>query len=124
MNAPSPSTPARAPGPPRAGLHIGPVRLTAARILVLLVLFGSLAYLLYVVAVIRDEQIKWLGVGFATLGASLAAIGIDAVVGMWRAASRAEGGRAFGLALIGGLAGLAAIGSFTATALSMLLWNS
>jgi hypothetical protein len=118
VNVPPPPTPAR------RGLHIGQVRLTPVRIVVVLVLLASLVYLGYVVAVIRDEQIKWLGVGFATLGASFAAIGIDAVVGMWRAASRAEGGRAFGLALIGGLAGLAAIGSFTATALSMLLWNS
>lgn len=124
MSAPS-SPPVPPPSAPaRSGLHVGPVRLTAARILVALVLLGSLAYLAYVVAVIRDEQIKFLGVGFAILGASLAAIGIDALVGMWRAASRAEGGRAFGLAIIGGLAGLAAIGSFTATALSMLLWTS
>jgi hypothetical protein len=118
--APAPST----AGPGRRGLRVGPVRLTLVRIVAVLVLLGGLAYVAYVVAVVRDEQIKWLGIGFAAVGAALAAIGIDALTGMWRAAARAQGGRAFGLAILGGLAGLAAIGSFTVTALSMLLWTS
>ena len=58
------------------------------------------------------------------LGASFAAIAIGSVVGVWQAASRAAAGRAFVLAIIGGLAGLAAIGSFTVSALSMLVWNT
>jgi hypothetical protein len=117
-----PASPTPAAARPR--LHVGPVSLTPVRILVALVLIGALGYILYVVAAIRDQQIPLLGAGFAALGVALAAIGIDALTGMWRAAARAEGGRAFALAIVGGLAGLGAIGSFTATALSMLLWNS
>jgi hypothetical protein len=43
---------------------------------------------------------------------------------MWRASSRAEGGRSFGLALVGGFAGLAAIGSFSVMVLLGLLLKS
>jgi len=107
-----------------SGRRLGRVRLTPVRIVVALVLLGSLAYIAYVVAAIRDDQIPLLGAGFAALGLSFGAITVDALVGMWREASRAEGGRAFVLASIGGLAGLAAIGSFAITALSMLVWNS
>ena len=73
---------------------------------------------------VDEEQIPLLASGFVVLGASFAAIAIGALVGMWRAASRAAGGRALALAIVGGLAGMAAIGCFTVTALSALVWNS
>ena len=89
-----------------------------------LVLLGSLAYIAYVVAVVRDDQIPYLGAGFGALGVSFGAHRRRCLVGMWREASRAEGGRAFVLASVGGLAGLAAIASFAVTALSMLVWSN
>jgi hypothetical protein len=91
---------------------------------VLLVLLGSLVFIVWVVRSVQDDQIPMLAVGFVALGASCLAIAVGSLVGMWRAASRAEGGRSFGLALVGGLAGLATIGSFTVSVLLMLLWNT
>ena len=74
---------------------------------------------------VDEEQIPLLAAGFVVLGASFAAIAIGTLVGMWRAASRARRRpRALALAIVGGIAGLAAIGCFTVTALSALVWSS
>ena len=117
--------PVRSPQPPaREGVYIGPVHVTLPLALVVIVMVGSLVFLAWVVTSVRDNQIPFLAYGFVGLGASLAAIAVGCVVEVWRAASRSEGGRALGLAIIGGLAGLGAIGSFTVSALSMLVWNT
>ena len=85
---------------------------------------GSIAYIAYVVLKVEDDQIPLMAAGFVVLGASLAAVAIWCVAGIWRAASRARGGRAFLLAIVGGVAGLGAIGCFAVAALSALVWNS
>ena len=115
--------PARAPAP-RKGRYLGPVRLTVPLVVVVVVLIGSIIFDAWVVLTVRDGQIPLLAVGFVVTGASFAAIAIGALVGMWRAASRAAGGRSFALALVGGMAGLAAIGCFAITALLTLVWNT
>lgn len=92
--------------------------------LVVLVMLGSIGFIGWVILNVRDGQIELLAVGFVALGASFAAIAIGSLVGMWRAASRARGGRAFVLAIVGGMAGLAAIGAFTAMALLLLVSSS
>jgi hypothetical protein len=98
---------------------------TALPVIVLgLAFLGSIGYILWVVREVEDEQIDDLSFGFAALGLTLAAIAMGCVIAMWRASSRAEGGRSFGLALLGGLAGLAAIGSFSVMVLLRLLLSS
>jgi hypothetical protein len=104
--------------------HIGPVRLTFPLIVVLVVMIGSLVFIGWVMINVHDNQIPLLAGGFVALGASFAGIAIGALMGMWRAASRADSRRAFILALVGGLAGLGAIGSFTAAALLTMVLNT
>lgn len=125
MNASTdpPAMPARSEAP-RRGRYVGPVRITLPLVVVLLTLIGSIVFDLWVVATVSDGQIPLLAVGVAVTGASFAALAIGAVAGMWRAASRLAGGRSFGLALVGGLSVLAAIGCFAVVALLMLVWNS
>jgi hypothetical protein len=110
--------------PPREGRYIGPLRITPAVIVVGLAFIGSIAYIGYVVAAIDEEQIPLLAAGFVVLGASFVAIAIGALLGMWRAASRANGRRALVLAIVGGIAGISAIACFTITALSAMVWNT
>ena len=110
--------------PPRRGVYIGRVRLTLPLVLVAIALVGSGIFILYVTFRVKDQQIPLLGAGFAVMGATWVALAIGALVEMWRAASRARAGRALALALVGGVAGLIAIGCFTATALSGMLWQS
>jgi uncharacterized Tic20 family protein len=108
----------------RSGFYIGPVRVTLPLFLTFVIMVGSLAFILWDVRSSRDDQIPLLGLGFTALGVSFTALAIIALVGMWRAASRARGGRAFVLALIGGIAGLTAIGCYTITAVTMLAWTT
>ena len=113
--APSP-TPQR-----RRGRYVGPLEITPAVILVTIALIGSLAYIVYVVTQVQDEQIQLLGYGFGILGASFATIAVGAVVSIWRAASRARTGRALAIAIVGGVAGMLAIGCFAFTAISLMV---
>ncbi len=108
----------------RRGVYLGPLRVTLPLVLVLLVMVGSAAFLAWALLNPRDDQIPLMAIGFVALGASFAAIAIGSLVGMWGAASRTRGGRAFVLAIIGGMAGLAAIGAFTATALLLMVSSS
>ena len=114
----------RIPPASTGGLRIGRVRATLPVMLFTVALFGSVGYILWVVREVQDNQIELLSYGFAALGLTFAAIAIASVFGMWRASSRAAGGRSFGLAVVGGLAGLAAIGSFSVMALLTLVLNS
>ena len=109
---------------PRRGPHVGPIPINLPVIVVALALIGSLAYIGYVVLAIDEEQIPLLAAGFAVLGATFVAIAIGMLLAMWRAASRAAGGRALVLAIFGGVAAIAAIGCFTVTALSAMVWNT
>jgi hypothetical protein len=110
--------------PARRGVYLGPLKITPAVVLVAIAIVGYVAFIMYVVFRVEDEQIPLLGAGFGVLGASFAAIAIGSLVGMWRAASRARTGRAFGLAIVGGIAGLVAIGCFTFTMLATMVWRS
>ena len=89
--------------------------------LVAVAMIGSIAYILYVVTQVQDEQITLLGYGFGVLGATFAAIAVGSLVLMWRAASRARASRALGLAIVGGIAGMLAIGCFAFTAISLMV---
>jgi hypothetical protein len=117
---PAPASAAR----PRGGLYLGPIHITLALVVVALALVGSAAYIVWVVLEVDEGQLELLAYGFVVLGASFAAIAVGSLVGMWRAASRASGGRALGLAIVGGLAALAAIGCFTVSVVSALVWTS
>jgi hypothetical protein len=113
-----------APTPQHRRGRIGRLRLTPITVLVGLALIGSALFIGWVVVAVDEDQIPLLASGFVVMGASFTAIAIGTLVGMWRAASRAHTGRALGLAIIGGFAALAAIGCFTITALSALVWTS
>jgi hypothetical protein len=74
---------------------------------------------------VRDaRQIPMLSSGFFVLGGACAAIALGGLIQLWRAGARGRTGRAMLLAIVGGLAGLAAIGCFTVTVVLALLWKS
>ena len=117
---PSPRSPLVSSG----GIRIGRIHIALPVLVFGVALLGVIAYILWVVREVQDKQIELLSYGFIALGITFAAIALACVFGMWSAASRAEGGRSFGLALVGGIAGLAAIGSFSVAALMTMLLNS
>ena len=123
-STPTPTSSPPAPKRARRGRWIGPIRITPVSTVVALVLFGSLAFIVYVTFKVHDGQIPLLAVGFVAFGAAWAAIAVGALIGMWRAASWARTGRATALAIAGGIAGLGAIGCFSIAALLTLVWNT
>ena len=99
-------------------------RISIPGIVLGLALLGSIGFIAYVVLRIEDNQIPLVAAGFVALGGTLALIALWCLYGIWRAASRARGGRALLLSIIGGLAGLGAIGSFAVAAVSMMVSSS
>ena len=101
------------------------MRLTPFRLVVAIAFLGSAAFIAYAVLRVRDtNQIPMMSSGFAVLGIALAAMALGAVIQLVRAANSGQSGRAMVLGIAGGIAGLAAIGCFTAAALFALLWQS
>jgi hypothetical protein len=99
--------------------------LTPFRAVIVVAFVGSSAFIAWAILKVRDAtQIPMLSSGFLVLGIACAAVAVGAVIELWRAAARARLGRAVGMALGGGLFGLAAIGCFTATVIFALLWKS
>jgi hypothetical protein len=97
---------------PPALERTGP-RISPTGILLVVALVGSLAYVLYAFAVVRDaSQIPLLVSGAAVLGVVFVAIAVTGLIGSWRSSVSGRDGRALGHALVGGVACLAAAGCF------------
>jgi len=108
----------------RAGLHIGPLRITPLRVALAVALVGSAIFNLYAVVVIRDErQIPMLSSGFLVMGLAFAALAVGGGIATWRAGANGRSGQALAFAVGGGAAGLAAAGCFAAAVVLALLWG-
>ena len=86
--------------------------ITPTGVLLVLALIGSIAYVLYAITVRDASQIPLLVSGAVVLGIVFVAIAITGLVGTWRSSVRGSDGRAFGHAIVGGVACLAAAGCF------------
>ena len=99
--------------------------MTPIRVVVGIAFAGSLALIGYAILRVRDaSQIPMLSSGFAVLGLATSGVAIAALIGLWRAASIGQSGRALALAIVGGVAGLGAIACFALTVILALLWKS
>lgn len=107
----------------RIGRYIGPVRVTPTRVTLFIALVGSVAFLIYGLTVRESTQIPMLSSGAGVLGIVFAALAVAGVVATYRAARAGEGGRAFALALLGGIAALIAFGCFSGAVILALVWK-
>lgn len=106
-------------------MQLGRFRLTPISLVVAVAFVGSSAFILFAILKVRDtSQIPMLSSGFAVLGLACLAVAVGALIQLWRAASWGRMGRAVGLAVVGGMFGLGAIGCFAATVVLALLWRS
>jgi hypothetical protein len=103
------------------GRHLGPIPITTTAVLIAVALIGSLAYLVYALTVRDASQIPLLASGAVVLGIVFAAIAIVGARATWRSSVQGRDARAFGHAIVGGLAALAAAGSFAAAIILFLL---
>jgi hypothetical protein len=116
--------PPAAPPPARAGPagpHLGPIPITATGVLIIVALVGSLLYLGYAFTVRDASQIPLLASGAVVLGIVFGAIAIVGARATWRSSVQGRDARAFGHAIIGGLAALAAAAAFAAAIILFLL---
>lgn len=108
----------------RPGVHLGPVRITATRVVLLLAVVGSVAYLAYALTIRDATQIPMLASGAAVLGIVFAAVALAGAIETVRAARDDRPGRSVVAAILGGLAGIVACGCFAAAAVLALLWGA
>lgn len=104
---------------PPEGPHIGPIPITVTGVLIVVALVLSLAYLLFAIGVRDASQIPLLASGLVVLGIVFVAIAGVGARAAWRSSVRGSDARAFGHAIVGGIASLVAAGCF---ALAVILF--
>ena len=77
-------------------------------------MIGSIAYLIYAVTVRDASQIPLLASGAVVLGLAFGALSVYCLRSSWRVGADGRGGRAFGVALVGGGAAIATAGCLAA----------
>lgn len=100
----------RPPEPPTGGARLGPIPITATGVLIVIALVLSLAYVAFAIGVRDASSIPLLASGLVVLGLVFVAIAGVGGRAAWRSSVRGSDARAFGHALVGGLAALAAAG--------------
>ena len=108
----------------RVGPYAGPVRLTPTRVTLGIALFGTAAFLLYAITVRDASQIPLLSSGAAVLGIVFTALALAGASSTFQAGRTGASGRAFVMAVMGGIAGLIAFGCFSAAAILALVWKT
>ena len=85
-------------------------RISPGIVFLAIALVGSAAYALYAVTVREASQIPLLASGAVVLAIAFAALAAYCLRATWRAGQEARGGRALGIALVGGIAAIVAAG--------------
>ena len=118
-------TPSR-PAPRRdRGPRLGPIVITPFNVLVAALFVASPAVMLYAIASVKDEgQVTLLELGSVGMIVAFTLVALASLRAMWHAAGMARSGRAMALAIVGGLAGIGAIGSLAVTLILALVWGS
>ena len=106
------------PPPPRGPL-LTPLRVTLA-----LGLAIGVALMVYALVVQRGQDVPFLAAAAFVLGAVCAAYGVTGAIATYRAAADGRGGKAFGLAVLGGIAVIAAFGFLAMAMIFGILWKS
>jgi hypothetical protein len=92
------------------GPRLGPIPITATGVLIVVALVLSLIYVAYAINVRDASQIPLLASGLVVLGIVFIAIAAVGARAAWRSSVRGRDARAFGHAIVGGIASLVAAG--------------
>ncbi len=103
-------------------MFVGPVRVTPMRIVLLIALVGSFAYLAYALLVVRDTNaIPMLASGAAVLGIVFLALAVAGAKATWEAGRDGAAGQALLLAVGGGIAAMIGFGCFAGAVILALV---
>jgi hypothetical protein len=111
--------PERERPPEPSGPLVTPLRVTLAIGLVI-----GVALMAYAVIIQRGQDVPFLAAAAFVLGIVCAAYGITAAIATYRAAADGRGAKAFGLAVLGGIAVIAAFGFLAMATIFGLLWQA
>jgi hypothetical protein len=103
------------------GPHVGPIPITVTGVLIVVALVLSLAYVGYAITVRDPSQIPLLASGLVVLGIVFIAIAGVGGRAAWRSSVRGSDARAFGHAIVGGLASLVAAGCIALAVILILV---
>jgi hypothetical protein len=106
---------------PPAGRRLGPVPITATGVLIVIGLVASLVYFAFALTVRDASQIPLLASGAVVLGIVFAAIAVVGARATWRSSVRGQDARAFGHAILGGVAALISAGCFAGAIILFLV---
>jgi len=109
----------RAVGP--TGPRLGPIPITVTGVLIVVALVLSLAYVGFAISVRDASQIPLLASGLVVLGIVFIAIAAVGGRAAWRSSVRGSDARAFGHAIVGGLASLVAAGCIALAVILILV---
>lgn len=109
---------------PRNSLFLGPLRVTPIRVIVALALLGSVAYIAFALTVRDTSQIPMLGSGAAILGLVFSSLALAGGISMWRAGVDRRSTASFGMAILGGVSAMVALGCFAFAIVLALLWST
>lgn len=112
------------PDPRRKGFHLGPVRVTPARVLFLVAIIASIAYVAFALTVRDTSQIPMLSSGAGILGVMFSLLTLTGGIAMWRAGVDRRSGTSFGMAILGGVSAMIALGCFAFAIVLALLWST
>ena len=109
----------------RPGRFLGPIQITPIRAVVGIALFGSLAYIGIAVVFVKDNaQLPMVTSGLAVLGLVFASLSLGGAIRMWRSWQDGSQASTIFFALLGGIAGMIALGCFAGTLVLALVWRS
>ena len=109
----------------RSGLRVGPVRITPIRTVLAIVFFGSLAYIAWAIFKVEDSaQIPMVTSGIAVLGLVFVGLSVGGAIRMWQAWQANWQGQTVLFALLGGIAGMLALGCFAGALVLALVWGA
>jgi hypothetical protein len=106
--------------PPRGSASV----VTPLRIVVVVALVGSLAYLAYALTVRDASQIPMLASGAAVLGVVFVGLAFAGALATYRAGADGRSGTAFRNAILGGVAAMIAAGCFAGAVVLALVWQA
>lgn len=105
----------------RTGTFVGPIRVTPTRAFLALAFLGSILYLVYAISVRDTTQIPALASGALVLGLVFGMLATVGGVETYRAARANRPARSVAAAVMGGVAGMIALGCFAAAAILSIL---
>jgi hypothetical protein len=111
------------PSQGRSGPHLGPIRITPARVFLVVALFGGLGFLAYSIFFRDALQVPLMASGFAVVGIVLGIAAFMSIGAVVTAGREQRDGAAFFTALFGGFLAVGSLMCLAAAVIMSMIWS-